>query len=211
MKKYKFFLFFILITSLAFSQTSETKNRGTIKISKVKPDSIYIKAEMDFQQFQEGNKTITQPITVPLNKVIVPFPKVNGNTIPFDYDQFCSRYIKIKKSDLANKISDTIRIQVKILDNGKAYYKDLTPLMVLGGVPAYYDKKMNAYKLDAIHYKCLSILKSIKQWESAYTVVEVKEKFKKVVVIKPKKKELSSTGILTIVFSTIPFDEFEPE
>lgn len=211
MKKYKFFLFFILIASLAFSQTKETKNRGTIKISKLKPDSIYIKAEMNFQQFQEGNKTIAQPITVPLNRVIVPFPRVSGNTIPFDYDQFCSRYIKIKKSDLANKISDTIRIHVKILDNGKAYYKDLTPLMVLSGVPAYYDKKMNAYKLDAIHYKCLSALKQIRQWEAAYTVVEVREKFKKVIVIKPKKKDLSATGILTLVFSTIPFEELEPE
>jgi hypothetical protein len=211
MKKYKFFLFFIFLAGFAFSQTKETKNRGTIKISKVKPDSIYIKAEMNFQQFQEGNKTIAQPINIPLNRVIIPFPKVPGNTIPFDYGQFCSRYIKIKKSDLENKISDTIRIQVKILDNGKAYYKDLTPLMILSGVPAYYDKKMNGYKLDAIHYKCLGALKQIKQWEAAYTVVEVREKFKKVIVVKPKKKHLSATGILTIVFSTIPFEELEPE
>lgn len=211
MKKYMFFLFFILITGNAFSQVKETKNHGTIKISKIKPDSIYIKAEMNFQQFQEGNKTIAQPINIPLNRVIVPSPKVPGSAIPFDYDQFCSRYIKIKKSDLENKISDTIRIHVKILDNGKAYYKDLTPLMVLSGVPAYYDKKRNAYKLDAIHYKCLSALKNIKQWEAAYTVFEVREKFKKVIVMKPKKKDLSATGILTIVFSTIPFEELEPE
>lgn len=211
MKKYLCFLFFIFINSLAFSQKKETGNRGTIKIFKLKPDSIYIKAEMNFQQFQEGNKTNSQPIKIPLNRVIAPFPKVSGNTIPFDYDQFCSKNIKIKKSDLENKISDTIRIHVKILDNGKAYYKDLTPLMVLSGVPAYYDKKMNAYKLDAIHYKCLGALKQIKQWEPAYTAVEVREKFKKVIVIKPKKKNLSATGILTLVFSTIPFDEFEPE
>ncbi|MES2286361.1 MAG: hypothetical protein V4547_11790 [Bacteroidota bacterium] len=211
MKKYKFFLFFIFITSLAFSQKKETKNHGTIKISKVKPDSIYIKAEMNFQQFQEGNKTSSKPITVPLNRVIVPFPKAPDNTIPFDYNQFCAKNIKIKKSDLGDKISDTIRIQVRILDNGKAYYKDLTPLMVLSGVPAYYDKKMNAYKLDAIHWKCLSALKEIEQWAPAYTVVEVREKFKKVIVIKPKKKVLSAVGILTLVFSTIPFEELKPE
>lgn len=211
MKKYIYILFFIFSNSLAFSQIKESKNHGTIKISKVKPDSIYIKAEMNFQQFQEGNKTIAQPINIPLNRVIVPSPKVPGNTVPFDYDQFCSRYIKIKKSDLENKISDTIRIHVKILDNGKAYYKDLTPLMILNGVPAYYDKKMNGYKLDAIHYKCLGALKQIKQWEAAYTVVEVREKFKKVIVIKPKKKDLSAKGILTITFSTIPFEEPEPE
>lgn len=205
MKKYICFLCFIFINSLAFSQIKQTKNRGTIKISKVKPDSIYIKAEMNFQQFQEGNKTTSRQIIIPLNRVIAPYPKVPDNTIPFDYDQFCAKNIKVKKSDLADKISDTIRIQIKILDNGKGYYKDLTPLMVLSGVPAYYDKKMSAYKLDAIHYKCLSALKGIKQWEPAFTVVEVKEKFKKVIVIKPKKKYLSATGILTIVFSTVPY------
>ncbi|MES2140094.1 MAG: hypothetical protein V4511_10335 [Bacteroidota bacterium] len=166
---------------------------------------------MNFQQFQEGNKTNSRQINVPRNRVIAPFPKVPDNTIPFDYDQFCAKNIKIKKSDLADKISDTVRIQMKILDNGKAYYKDLTPLLVLSGVPAYYDKKMNAYKLDAIHHKCLNALKEIKQWEPAFTVLEVKEKFKKVIVIKPKKKYLSATGILTIVFSSVPFGGFEPE
>lgn len=210
MQKYKFVLFFIFFTCHAFSQTNQKENHGTIKISKIKPDSIYIKAEMSFQQFQEGNKTIAQPVVFPLSKVIVPYPKVSCYTVPFDYNKFCAEKIKIKKSDLANKISDTIRIQVKILDNGKAYYKDLTPLMVMNGVPAYYDKKMSAYKLDAIHWKCLSALKQIKQWESAYTVIGVKEKFKKTIVIKPKKKKLSATGILTLVFSTVPFEEFEP-
>ncbi len=211
MKKNIFFLFFILITYHAFSQKKETKNRGTIKISKVNPDSIYIKAEMNFQQFQQGNKASSKPIVVPLNRVIAPFPEVPDNTVPFDYDQFCAKNIKIKKKDLADKISDTVRIQIKILDNGKGYYKDLTPLLVLSGVPAYYDKKMSAYKLDAVHYKCLNALKEIKHWEPAFTVVEVKEKFKKVIVIKPKKKYLSATGILTIVFSAIPFEEFESE
>ncbi|MCE9540921.1 MAG: hypothetical protein K8R85_17140 [Bacteroidetes bacterium] len=209
MKKYKFFLLFIFITGFAYSQSKQTKNHGTIKISKVKPDSIYIKTEINFLQFQEGNKTILRPINIPLNRVIEPFPKVPDNTVPFDYNQFCTKKIKIKKSDLGDKISDTIRIQIKILDNGKGYYKDLTPLMVLNGVPAFYDEKMHGYKLDAIHWKCLSALKEIKQWEPAYTVIEIKEKFKKVIVIKQKKKYLSATGILTIVFSSIPFEELE--
>ena len=209
MQKYGFFLFFIFLTCHAFSQTNPKANQGTIKISKVKPDSVYIKAEINFHQFQEGNEAITQPVFFSLNKVIMPVPKVSGYTIPFNYNKFCAEKIKVTKSDLINKISDTILIQVKILDNGKAYLKDLTPLIVLGGVPAHYDKKVNAYKLDAIRWKCLNAFKHIKQWEPAYALIGVKEKFKKTIVIKPKKKKLAATGVITLVFSSVPFEEFE--
>ncbi len=207
MHKYILLLFFILITHLAFAQTNPAENRGTIKISKFKPDSIYIKAVMSFQQFQEGNKKTAQPIIIPRKIVTEPFPNVAGYVIPFDYNQFCNSKIKIEKTYLGNKITDTINIQIKVLDNGKVYYKDLTPLMMLNGVPAYYDKKMNAYKLDDVHYKCLNIFKQIKRWEPAYTVVAVRDTFKKVTVLKPKKKYLSAEGILTIVFSAVPFED----
>ncbi len=204
-QKYIFVLFFIFCNNLVFAQSNETKSHGTIKISKAKSDSIYIKAEMNFQLFQEGNKNTDQPIIMPDDRITVPFPKISGYSIPFDYNLFCTRNIEITRNDLGSKTTDTIRIQIKVLNNGKAYYKDVTPLMVLNGVPAYYDKKMNAYQLDAIHWKCLNVLKFIKHWESAYIVVAVKDTFKKVTVIKPKKKNLCATGILTIIFSNEPF------
>ena len=204
---HKLVLFFFLSNCLALAQTNENIGHGTIKISKPKPDSIYIKAEMNFTQFQQGNKNSVQPVIVPSDRVTLPSPKITGYTVPFDYNQFCNKNIEVTKGDLGNKTTDTIRIQIKVLDNGKAYYKDVTPLMVLNGVPAYYDKKMNAYQLDAIHWKCLNVLKQIKHWEPAFVVVGVKDTFKKVTVIKPKKENLCATGILTILLSTTAFDD----
>jgi len=207
MQKCKLFFLFIFISTFVFGQSEIVESRGTIKIAKPNPDSIYIKAVLNFQQFQEGNKEVAQPNIIPISSVSAAYPKIHGYSIPFNYNQFCNNFIEIKKSDLSDKITDTVRIQVKILDNGKAYYKDMTPLMMLSGVPAYYNKKMNAYKLDAIHWKCMNIFTQIKQWEPSYMVIGVKGTFKKHTVIKPKKKKLFSIGILTIVFSTEPFED----
>lgn len=206
MRRYKLFLFLILNTCFVFAQREDTGRRGTIKISKLNPDSIYIKAEMNFLQFQEGNKKTEQQKNIQFKNAVSPFPIVFGYNKPFDYNLFFNKIIEVDTSNLENKITDTIRIQIKILDNGKAYYKDLAPLITMGGVPAYYNNKMNAYKLDAIHWKCLNILKQIKVWEPAYLVVGINETFKNTTVIKPKKKKLSATGILTIIFSRVSFE-----
>lgn len=210
MQKYKLFLFFIFFTPLVFAQVDDAMNRGTIKISKPKPkperDSIYIKAEIKFLQFQVGNKNTVQQNLIPRNRVILPTPIVLKDATPFDFNEFFNKEIEILKSDLGDKITDTIRFQIKILDNGKSYYNDVSPLMMMNGVPAYYDKQLNAYKLDPVHWKCLNVLKQIKKWKPAYMIIEVKDTFKKVTVIKRKKKNLSATGILTIVFSTTPFE-----
>ena len=207
MQRYRLFLFFILNVCFAFAQSDVTKNGGRIKISKPKHDSIYIKAEMNFQQFQEGNKITKQSKIIEPKNAIAPFPLVYGYANPFDYNLFFNKKIGVDTSNLSNKITDTIRIQIKILDDGKAYYKDLTPLITMEGVPAYYNKKMNAYQLDEIHWKCMNVLKQIKNWEPSYTLVGVKDTFKNTTVIKPKKKKLSATGILTIIFSRVPFED----
>jgi len=205
--KYFLFLFFIISTCFAFAQSDSTKNRGTVRIAKPKQDSVYIKAEMKFQQFQIGNKNNKQQPTIQSNNVIAPFPLISSYSTPFDYTLFFNKNSQIEPYELAEKITDTIRIQIKILDNGKAYYHDATPLMMLNGVPAYYNKQMNAYKLDAIHYRCMEVLKQITQWKPAYILITSQEKFKRQTVIKAKKKKLSATGVLTIIFSTVPFEE----
>jgi hypothetical protein len=206
MLKYRILVFFIFIPCFIFAQAKPEEKHHTIKISKPKFDSVYIKAEINFLEFQEGNKNSSSAKSIAVNAVTAPFPIISGYSVPFDYNRLFNKNIEIEKSDLENKITDTIRIQLKILDNGKAYYKDLTPLMVLNGVPAYYNKTMNAYKLDAIHWKCMNVLKHIKQWEPAYVVVGVKDTFKKTTVIKPKKTKLAATGVLIIVFSLLPFE-----
>lgn len=206
MSRYKFFIFFIFISGFLFSQEAVTDSYGTIKIHKSKLDSIHIKVEMNFQRFQERNKTGTPPVPLQNKNITVPFPKGSGIS-SFDYNHYFNTQIDINSNDFAGKISDTIRIQIKVLDNGKAYYKDLTPLLVMNGVPAFYDKKMNAYQLDAIHWKYINALKRFKKWEPAYFDAGITEKFKRVTVIKPKRKTLEATGILTIIFSIVPFEE----
>ena len=76
----------------------------------------------------------------------------------------------------------------------------------MAGISAYYDNKMNAYKLDAVHWKCINVLKQIKDWEPAYMLVGINGIFKNTTVIKSKKKKLYAIGILTIIFSRVPFE-----
>lgn len=206
MKKYWFAFMFVLYTFCSFAQTDTLKTHGTIKIGKTKKDSIYIKADVSFYQFQEGHKK-NAAVYSP-KAAFPPRPVVPGTTtIPVDYKSFFYKRAKVKVSDLEGKTTDTVRIQLKILENGKAYIKDLTPLLVLNGVPAYYDSKNNGYMLDGTHWKCLKALREIEVWEPGYVLLEKKDKFKGQTVIKAKKKKLTSTGTLTVIFSLTPFDE----
>lgn len=209
MNKYLTALIFFLYSSHLFAQEDSLKRTGTIKVAKLKRDSVYVKTEMVFFQFQEDSKKdITK---YPPKECVAPIPKATIAGGTFNYNRFFNKRINVKISDLENKTTDTVRIQVKILNNGKAYFKDLTPLLMLNGVLAYYDSKNNAYKLDAIHYKCLNALKEIEAWEPGCVLLEKKEKFKGRAVIKAKKKKLTSTGTLTVIFSLIPFDEQESQ
>lgn len=207
MKKYVVFLFLILNQYALISQVDTAAKQGTIKILRLKSDSVYIKADLNFAQFQEGNNISFESFNVP--NFIDPHPVITGYYAPFDYTRLFNSEINVKVSNLGDKLSDTVSIQVKVLENGKAYFRDLTPLMMLNGVPAYYDKKMNAFKLDAVHLKCLNMLKHIRKWEPGYVEINKRAKFKGTTVIKRKRKKLAATGIITIVFSRIPFEEFK--
>ncbi|MES2592030.1 MAG: hypothetical protein V4608_09105 [Bacteroidota bacterium] len=207
MQKYVIFLFFIFNQYVAFSQVDSSGKHRTIKIAKLKPDSVYIKADLKFSQFQDGSIIFNESSNVQNRSD--PYPVITGYTAPFDYSRLFDSEINVMVNNLGDKISDTVTIQVKVLENGKAYFKDLTPLMMLNGVPAYYDKKMNAYKLDAVHLKCMNLLKHIKKWEPAYVEIDKRAKFKGTTVIKSKKKNLSAIGIITIVFSKVPFEELK--
>lgn len=210
MNKYLFALIFVVCSYHFFAQTDTIQRFGTLKIGKPKRDSIYIKASMNFFQFQEGHKKNAQ--TYSQKDVFAPVPKTAVTSAsPFDYNQFFSKRAKVQISDLESKTTDTVRIQVKILENGKAYIKDLTPLLVLNGVPAYYDSKNKGYLLDGIHWKCLKALREIETWEPGFVLIEKRDKFKGQTVIKAKKKKVTSTGTLTVVFSLVPFDELNQQ
>ena len=203
MDKYlAFFLFFVFYSFHFFGQEDTVKRAGTIKIAKFKRDSVYIKADMAFFQFQEGVKKNGRQY--PVKQCVAPIPNSSGK---FDYNRFFNKKVEVEIADLENKTTDTVRIQVKILDNGKAYFKDLTPLFVMNGRAAYFDAKINAYRLDGIHWKCINALREIEDWEPGYVLLEKIDKFKGQTVIKAKKKKVSATGVLTIIFSLEPFVE----
>lgn len=208
MSKHLCVIVLILWPFIAFGQEDTLIKAGTIRIGKQKKDSVYVKANVLFSEFREGRKKVKGLQPGLPSRAIAPVPKYNGVS-GFSLNLFFNKRVKIDLGDLAGRTTDTVRIQVKVLDNGKPYYKDLTPLLVLNGVPAVFDKKENAYKLDAIHYKCLNAAKSIEEWEPGYVLLEKVDKFKGQTVIKAKKKKIISIGVLTIVFSTIPFESLE--
>lgn len=201
------FLFCFLFFALAINAQQDTSNvRRTIKIAKPKLDTVYIKTVMNFTEFKNSSKK--DQVSFSSKYVVEPKPKHCFQCVsPFDYNTHIQNKVHIPITDLGDKTTDTVRIQVKVLKNGKPYYKDITPLLVLNGVPAYYDASKNAYKLDAIHFKCLDALKDILDWEPAYFIEEEKDTFKGIVVIKPKKTKIVATGVLTVVLSKLPFEE----
>jgi hypothetical protein len=208
MNKYILIWFLIFFGCQVFAQSDSSKKHGTIKIAKPVSDSVYIKAEMSFTQYEENQKKNKASAIVSPAMAVAPSP-MDGNGIKtkFDYNLYFNKNVKVKTKDLADKTTDTVRIQIKVLNNGKPYYKDITPLLILSGVPAYFDEKKNAYKLDALHWKCLTTIKEIEKWKPAFRIVEMKDKFKGQAVIKAKQKKLTATGILTVVFSKLPFEK----
>ena len=204
--KHTFLLCFLFFVVATHAQQDTSSVRGKIKIGKTKPDTVYIKAVMDFTEFKDITKK--RQVNFPAKDVVLPKPKHCFQCIaPFNYTTHIQNKVHIPVSDFGDKTTDTVCIQVKILKNGVPYYKDMTPLLMLNGVPAYYDASKNAYKLDAIHFKCLDAAKDILDWEPAYCIEVVKDTFKGRVIMKPKKTKVVATGILTIVLSTLPFDE----
>lgn len=200
-----FFIFlFHLFAGNSFSQTDTASHRGTIKIARPKDEVVYIKAipyfnEFDLSGLREGD--------IINDQLFQPFPVVEGYPYPFNYTRYINDNFRSKEIDLKGKKRDTVVIEVKILANGKAYVKDKSRIMMVGGVPAVYSEKEGAYELNNLHLNSLNIIKAIKKWLPGYVVLPKKDRFKGEVVIKPNKKNVDVTGTITIIFSSTPFEE----
>lgn len=205
MLRYKFLyiIIFLLNTCFAFAQTDSTHTRGTIKISKVKEAKIYIKASMNFNDYDVSK------INVPVSREMryTPFPGVDGYTFPFNYTRYITEKFKTKEIDIRGKLSDTVRIEIKVLANGKVYLKNKSRTMLVKDLPTPYDEKVDGIEWSSLQLYSFDFIKEIKTWEPAYIAVPTKEKFKKETVIKPKITQVTASGILTIVFSSTPFED----
>jgi hypothetical protein len=202
LKKY-FFSFFLFSTCFGFAQTDTTQFHGTIKVVKPKEDKIYIKVTAEYGKYDFSDVKFQNV----RENVFQPFPVVEGFAYPFNYTGYFNKEFSTKEIDLKGKAADTVTIEIKVLAKGKVYIKDKTPLMMMNGVPAFYNEQVGGYELNNLHLNCLTFLKKIKTWFPAYVMLPKKEKFKNQTVLKPSKKKIDSTGTITIFFSTTPFPD----
>jgi hypothetical protein len=203
LKKYFIIHICIFNSCFVFAQNDTIPIRGTIRIAKPKAAEIYIKALANFNDY-DFSKLRTD---VAKKDIYEPLPVLEGYTYPFNYTKYFIEKFKTKEIDLKGKTSDTVKIEVKILPNGKVYIKDKTPLVLVGGVPAIYNEKAGGYKLNNLYLNCLYFLNEIKVWEPAYVLVPEKSTFKKHTVIKRSKTNVKASGIITIVFSSASFEK----
>ena len=199
-----FLLLFFLNAGFVFAQDT-THARGHIKVAKPKDNdaSIYINAFATYGDYDYSKikNEIIEEMTYS------PMPVVERYFFPFNYTKYFNEKFRGKPLSLLGKESDTVFIEVKILPNGKVYMRDRSNQMMVEGVPALYNEKVGGYELNDLHWSCMKYMKDIKEWDPAFAVLSKKGKYKGQTVIKPKKTAISSTALITIVFSSFPLDE----
>jgi hypothetical protein len=202
MHKHKLLFLLLCFTSIVFAQTDTTNHHGTIKISKPKEEGLYIKAYINFDKYDLSK--IKENVSKDM--IQQPTPIVENGPHAFSYSNYFIQKFKTKSIDLNGLRTDTVFIEVKVLSNGKFYARDKTPLMMMNGVPAFYNKAAGAYQLNNLHIYCVDFTKQLNIWQPAYVLTSKRSRFKGQTVLKPKKEKVTATGILTIVFSTVPYE-----
>jgi len=198
-------LFLLLFSGFPLCAQEDTASYyGTIKISKPKNDEIYIKASVKFVCDLNNLNTKT---LITQNMIFQPEPIVDGYLLPFDYTNYFTENFKNKSINLRGLKTDTVFIELKVLSNGKVFFRDKSPSIMLNGVPAFYNKSMEAYELNNLHLDCIKLTDKLRTWNLAYVLMPKKQKFKKQTIIKPKKEIVSAKGLMIIAFSTVPFEE----
>lgn len=192
MRKWILFFLCCMAADRIAAQTDTTQKEGTIKIAKKQAEKTYILASATFKN--------------PGPNGFIPFPVVEGHAFPFSYTKFFNDRFKNTAVDLKGKETDTVIIEIKVLANGKVYLKDRSPSMMINGIAVFYDPRSKSYEVNNQHLHCIDFLKKIKEWYPAYTLDTRKGKFKGQTVIRPYKTNIDSSGIITVVFSTTPFD-----
>jgi hypothetical protein len=208
------FALFVL-PSDAFCQ-QDTARHGKIRLGKNK-DSVYIRASVTFDVYDPGDtkmaksyaefvRSLKEMQKLRNSDVMEPMPVLEGFYSPFNYTEFFDREFDKTQIALISD-SDTVRIRIDVRPDGKTYFKHLSDLTSISNKLVVYDAKKQGYYPATAHNMTMESLKGIKQWQAAYRMVPVRSKFKGTTVIKPVKEELAASGILTVVFSSSPFED----
>jgi hypothetical protein len=183
--KKSIFILFFFISIYSPAQVDSSVSDGTIKVSKVKAGKIYVRsfAKYTYDLSDKEWRSV-------YNTIFQPFPVVDGYPFPFNYSQYFNNKFKSEKINLKENPTDTVRIEVKISAKGKVSLNN--------------QKSNKNYMTDL---QCLRYLKEIKEWQPAYFIKIERGMYKKRNVIKPIKKNIAVSGIITIIFSTEPFED----
>jgi hypothetical protein len=155
--------------------------KGTIKVSKAKKGTVYITSTEKFR-YELSEAESARSLR---NTIFQPFPVVEGHAFPFNYSKYFREKFRNEKIDLKGKLSDTVKIEIKITPKGKVYLHNNSK-----------DKN------DILNLQCIGYIKDIKQWMPGYFMIAEKGVYKKQTVIEPKKINVSSVGTITIIFSS---------
>jgi hypothetical protein len=179
------FAFLFLTGGFLKAQDDSTNLSGTIKVNRLKDEKVYIKSYAKYRyELSEREAAMASDY-----KIFQPFPVVEGHAFPFNYSKFFTDSFKNEKILLKGKTSDTVKIEIRINAKGKVFLSDKT-----------------AARSNVLNLQCIHFLKEVKEWYPAYIIVPEKDVFRGQTVIKPEKKNVSSTGTITIVFSSEPFE-----
>jgi len=189
--RYFYSVIFFLFSALSVAQSDTVPKQGTIRIAKPKDIPVYIQAKADYgisgpDRFQ-------------------PYPVVPGHAFPFNYTKFFWDYFKSRKVDLRGKAADTVYLEVNVSKKGKVRIADITYSMA-NGKKMLYDV-VQVKEMNGLHLNCFNALSQVKEWYPAYDVDAKVDRYKGQTVIRPVRTKRDATGIITIIFSTEPFDD----
>lgn len=218
---FKRFLLFLLVTAVQFLYAqNDTVKRGTISVVKSK-DSTFVYSYIQFYKFTDNadgkdkmRMTYAELVEdIKNNKnntkaVLIPHPKSVDETLAFDYTSYFRYHPEMKSIVLPDdKETDTVRIMVYVTKKGDVIATDLSPSKQIGKVLAKYDSVNQVYNVDIVHFKTRKAFMQLtkNKWEPAYLLQSEVADFKRRTVIKPKKKEVNATGVLTVIVSKKSF------
>jgi hypothetical protein len=184
-KKYCW-LCFLFFSNFLLAQDDSLNLQGTIRISKAKSEKVYIRSFAKFRY----EISDAQSSSASNGNVFQPFPVVEGHAFPFNYSKFFNNKFRSEKINMNGKSLDTVKIEMRISNKGKVNFNNKT-----------------IEKNNSLSLLCLDFLKQIQEWQPAYIIVSEKGIFKKQTVIKPNKVNVASVGVVTIIFSTDPFED----
>jgi hypothetical protein len=201
------------------AQMDSLSKSGTIKISKPE-GKVFVRTFSNFHIYYNDpvnvltysdfilNVNQNRPVkTSPRFITIEALPKTADNDTLFDFTSYFLNNKFIQTIRLQKEETDTVRLLIYVDKKGITKYLDLSPVEHHGEDVWIYDMKKREYKIDVVHEKTkLAFNKLIADKWSPAKIKTLKKQ--------PSKHKIPydvtdgyMQGILTIIYSGIPFND----